>query len=229
MYHTPPAMGEQNTNNTHNDLLIGGGIPQHLKPRPLTTAFNRRNFLTTAGIAGAAVIVGAPKSQGAFFGLMDDKPVPGIPHAWVQAKGSDVTRYARFILSLNLRNITPRMVLAPHFKTRGSIHNSLPPKTYWKQMGATLKVVDGMIARMGSPLREITSAYRSPRYNRAVGGKSRSYHMQNLAVDLQFQGVSPYHAAYVAKQMRSQGAFRGGIGRYSSFVHVDTRGTNVDW
>ena len=83
------------------------------------------------------------------------------------------------------------MVLAPHFKTRGRTHNSLPPKTQWKQMAATLKVVDKMISQMGAPLREITSAYRSPRYNRAVGGKSGSYHMQNMALDLQFRGVSP--------------------------------------
>lgn len=227
--HTPPAMGEHITNNSNNDLMIGGGIPQHLKPRPLTTAFNRRKFLTTAGIATAGVVIGAPKSDAAFFGLMDDKPVPGIPHAWVQAKGSDVTRYARYVQSLNLRNITPRMVLAPHFKTRGRVHNSLPPKTYWNNMGATLKVIDAMIGRMGAPLREITSAYRSPRYNRAVGGKSRSYHMQNLALDVQFRGVSASHVAYVAKQLRSQGVFRGGVGRYSSFTHIDTRGTNVSW
>ncbi len=222
-------MGEDSNNNTSEDLMVGGGIPQHLKPRPLPTVFARRKFLTTAGIAGAGIIIGAPQSQGAFFGLMADKPVPGIPHAWVQAKGSDVMRYARYIQSLNLRNITPRMVLAPHFKTRGSTYNSLPPKVYWKKMAATLKVVDTMVTRMGAPLREITSAYRSPRYNRAVGGKSKSYHMQNLALDLQFRGVSPYHASYVAKQLRTQGHFKGGIGRYSSFIHVDTRGTNVSW
>ena len=196
-------MGEQTNKNTPEDLMIGGGIPQHLKPRPLLQAFDRRKFLASAGIAGVGVMIGAPKSQGAFFGLMADKPVPGIPHAWVQAKGSDVMRYARYIQSLNLRNITPRMVLAPHFKTRGSTHNTLPPKVYWNKMAATLKVVDTMIARMGAPLREITSAYRSPRYNRVVGGKSRSYHMQNLALDLQFRGVSSSHAAYVASQLRT--------------------------
>ena len=42
----------------------------------------------------------------------------------------------RYIQSLNLRNITPRMVLAPHFKSRGGVSNSLPPKTYWQKLGA---------------------------------------------------------------------------------------------
>ena len=96
--HTPPAMGAQNTNTTNNDLMIGGGIPQNLKPRPLTTAFNRRNFLTTAGIAGAGVLIGAPKSQGAFFGLThEDTPLTmaqaaleGV--AFALADGVDVLR-----------------------------------------------------------------------------------------------------------------------------------------
>lgn len=219
-------MPHQKVDDQTTSFLVGGGIPEYLKPR---LPHSRRKFLSTAGMATAGVIIGAPRSEGAFFGLMGNKPVPGIPHAWVQAKGSDVLRYARYIQSLNLRNITPRMVLAPHFKTRGRTQNSLPPKAYWKKMAPTLKLVDKMVIRIGAPLREITSAYRSPRYNRAVGGKSQSYHMQNMATDIQFQGISPYHVAYVAKQLRSQGHYKGGIGRYSGFVHVDTRGQNVDW
>ncbi len=221
----PQTMINETTENSNQQFLIGGGTPEYLKPR----ASSRRKFLATAGIATAGIIIGAPNSEGAFFGLMGDKPVPGIPHAWVQAKGSDVLRYARYIQNLNLRNITPRMVLAPHFKTRGRTHNTLPPKTYWKKIGPTLKVIDKMVTRIGAPLREITSAYRSPRYNRAVGGKSRSYHMQNMACDIQFRGVSPYHVAYVAKQMRRQGYYKGGVGLYSSFVHIDTRGSNATW
>jgi len=209
---------------TAETLMIGGGIPQCLKP---SVAKTRRQFLAAAAISGVGVMIGAPRVQASFFSTMSDRPVPGIPHAWVQAKGTDVLRYANFIRSLNLRNITPRMVLAPHFKTRGRTRNSLPPKSQWKGIAATLKVVDKMVVHMSAPLREITSAYRSPRYNRAVGGKSRSYHMQNIALDLQFKGVSAYHANYVAKQLRQKGYFKGGVGRYSSFVHVDTRGTNV--
>ena len=185
--------------------------------------------MVAAGLAIAGVMIGPPRAQAALFSSMSDKPVPGIPHAWVQAKGTDVLRYANYVQSLNLRNITPRMVLAPHFKTRGRTRNCLPPKEQWKKIASTLKVADKMVTRMNAPLREITSAYRSPRYNRAVGGKSRSYHMQNIALDLQFRGVSASHANYVAKKLRKEGVFKGGIGRYPSFTHIDTRGTNVSW
>ncbi len=220
-----PNIGSNGSSVSTSSFSVGGGIPECLKPG----YSSRRKFLAVAGAAAAGVVIGAPRAESSFFGLIGDKPVPGIPHAWVQAKGSDVLRYARYIQNLNLRNITPRMVLAPHFKARGHIHNCLPPKSYWENMAPTLKVIDKMVTRIGAPLREITSAYRSPRYNRAVGGKSRSYHMRNMACDIQLQGISPYHVAYVAKQLRNQGFYKGGIGRYSSFVHVDTRGMNVDW
>jgi hypothetical protein len=29
--------------------------------------------------------------------------------------------------------------------------------------------------------------------------------------------------------MRSTGLFQGGVGRYGSFTHIDTRGSNADW
>lgn len=225
----PSEYNKYTPKDTEKKFLVGGGIPESLKPGFVSSSVSRRNFLTKAGviIAGAAVV--APKSDAAFFGLIDDSPVPGIPHAWVQAKGSDVMQYARHIQKLNLRNITPRMVLAPHFKTRGRTSNSLPPKAYWNNISKTLKVIDKMTTRIGSPLREFTSVYRSPRYNRAVGGKSKSYHMQNLACDIQYKGASPYRVSHIAKQLRSQGYYKGGVGRYSSFVHVDTRGSNVSW
>ncbi len=216
---------------------IGGSyqhlIPKHLQ-KPLllssTSLSDRRKFLTIAGLTAGAVIIGAPRAGAAsIFSSRNNKPVPGIPHAWVQAKGEDVMRYARFIQSLNLRNITPRMVLAPHFKTRGHTKNTLPPKCHWNGIAATLRVADKLVVRMGAPLREITSAYRSPRYNRAVGGKSHSYHMKNIALDLQYRGVSAHHVNYVAKQLRKEGVFKGGVGRYPTFTHIDTRGTNVSW
>jgi uncharacterized protein YcbK (DUF882 family) len=89
--------------------------------------------------------------------------------------------------------------------------------------------MDLLSDEMGADVRAIISAYRCPRYNRAVGGKSRSYHMQNQALDMQFRGASPRRVADVARFLRKKGKFSGGIGRYSSFVHMDTRGFNVDW
>jgi hypothetical protein len=42
-------------------------------------------------------------------------------------------------------------------------------------------------------------------------------------------GVAPSVVAQTARTLRSRGVFRGGVGRYSTFTHIDTRGQNVDW
>ena len=189
---------------------------------------SRRKFLGTSVTAMAGVVLGVNHVEAGLFGY-SSKPVAGIPSSWVRLKGTDVYRYANFVRGLGLRNITPRMVLAPHFKKRGYTTNSLPPKSQWKNMAATLKVLDRMSSEMSRPLNCILSAYRSPNYNRAVGGKSRSLHMQNQALDIQFHGASPRHVASVARYLRKKGKFAGGIGQYNSFVHIDTRGYNADW
>ena len=124
-----------------DQFLVGGGVPECLKPGYV----NRRKVPWRSRPDCCGVIIGAPKSEAAFFGLMGDKPVPGIPHAWIQAKGSDVTRYARYIQSLNLRNITPRMVLSAAFQIQRRCPNSLPPKTYWQKLGPTLKLIDSIV------------------------------------------------------------------------------------
>lgn len=193
-------------------------------------AYGRRRFIGVVGAATAGVIITSNKADAGFFGFgYSSAPVSGIPESWVRAKGLDVYRYANFIQKLHLRNITPRMVLAPHFKTHGRVGNTLPPQKTWKKMAPTLKVIDRLASEMGAPVESILSAYRCPRYNRAVRGKSHSFHLHNQAIDVQFHGTSPWRVASVARYLRKKGKFDGGVGRYSSFVHVDTRGYNADW
>lgn len=103
--------------------------------------------------------------------------------------------------------------------------NTDPPRSLWPSLLAVVKVADEARHRLGRPLR-INSAYRSPAYNRAISGASRSIHVQGGALDL---SGSPATLHKILTQMRRDGLFRGGIGRYKTFVHVDVRGRNADW
>jgi uncharacterized protein YcbK (DUF882 family) len=72
----------------------------------------------------------------------------------------------------------------------------------------------------------ITSAYRTPTKNKAVGGQTYSQHLYGKAADIKVKGVTPKKvAAYVEKIMPKSG----GIGIYNSFVHVDVRSTKARW
>ena len=71
---------------------------------------------------------------------------------------------------------------------------------------------------------KITSGFRGPTHNRAVGGASRSRHLMGDATDVQFKGISPDDVADAAEELGFDG-----IGRYNTFTHLDSRGHKARW
>lgn len=68
----------------------------------------------------------------------------------------------------------------------------------------------------------ITSGFRSPKHNKAVGGAKNSMHLQALAADLKPLDCSPYELAQAIIRMRKQNKLApGGLGIYPSFIHFD--------
>ena len=137
--------------------------------------------------------------------------------------------YLRYLNSLRLTRVDPAQVIAAHAKSKGSTWNSLPPKAWWKRMGYTLKVVDRIAVEMNVSEVEIISAYRNPAYNaRCAGAKSGSWHQANVAADVKFP-VRASKVTAMARELRDLGLFKGGVGGYWNFTHIDARGQNVNW
>jgi len=152
----------------------------------------------------------------------------GFPPEWYKQLGPSLDQYAFFIRSLGLKNIRVRDVIEAHIKTRSGVHNTLPPQQIWGNIRPTLRVVNMLAERLGEyPI--YTSVYRSPTYNALCGSANGSYHIKNNAIDFKFPSVSSGKAVAILKEMRSADIFRGGIGSYATFTHIDTRGSNVDW
>lgn len=72
----------------------------------------------------------------------------------------------------------------------------------------------------------ITSAYRTPTRNKAVGGETYSQHQYGRAADIKVKGIAPKKVAAYAEQLLPN---KGGIGTYSTFTHVDVRSTKARW
>lgn len=64
----------------------------------------------------------------------------------------------------------------------------------------------------------ITSWYRPPAINRAVGGVANSQHLLGWAADFQIEGYDPQDVAAKLKPI-----WDGGLGDSSAFTHVDMR------
>lgn len=85
---------------------------------------------------------------------------------------------------------------------------------------ALVALLEQIRCRFDRPL-IITSGYRSPAHNRAVGGATQSRHLYGLAADIRVQGVSPDEVYAYADELGA-----GGVGRYQTFTHVDVQGSN---
>ena len=81
----------------------------------------------------------------------------------------------------------------------------------------------------------VMSGYRHAAYNRRIGGARYSQHIYDLdpstvAADLIFaRGQASEWAAYAESLLARKYGGRGGVGRYTGFVHVDNRGYPARW
>jgi hypothetical protein len=196
---------------------------------------SRRGVLGTLGLATAALAVSTSPASAFILTRKKSAEAPAgvdlnsFPAEWRQLQGALLPDYSRYLAALKLKKITPQQVLDAHAKERSGVGNNLPPKQWWNRMGYTLRVVDRIALELNSPISEILSAYRSPAYNaRCAGARTGSWHQANVAVDVKF----PIRASVVTattRNLRDRGLFKGGVGSYWNFTHIDTRGQNINW
>jgi uncharacterized protein YcbK (DUF882 family) len=112
--------------------------------------------------------------------------------------------------------------------TRRGVRNAYPPMSLWPNIVPTLRIVDDLRTELGSPI-IITSSYRSLMYNKRVGGAPFSQHREFRALDIVCSRHNPDEIFQHLLAKRRAGKFTGGLGRYATFVHIDTRGSNATW
>jgi uncharacterized protein YcbK (DUF882 family) len=82
----------------------------------------------------------------------------------------------------------------------------------------------------------VNSGFRTPSYNRKIGGAAQSFHIYTMhdgndqAADVTCTKGDPrgWHA-YLNSIRRKERGGKGGLGLYPSFVHVDIRDYQANW
>lgn len=80
-------------------------------------------------------------------------------------------------------------------------------------------------SHFGKPV-NINSAYRTPNHNKKESKETYSQHLYGTAADIVVTGVSPLKVAEYAETLMPN---TGGIGRYSTFTHIDVRREKSRW
>ena len=100
---------------------------------------------------------------------------------------------------------------------------SLTP--YMVELAEALQVIRDEIEQ---PI-TVNSAYRTPRYNKGVGGAKNSQHLLCKAADLKTELKPRELKKVIEKLIKENKIPQGGVGLYKSFVHYDIRGTKARW
>lgn len=134
-------------------------------------------------------------------------------------------------------NVTSEFFGSHELLAKGSSHfqrgskafqkNTDPPRELWDNCIPLVRVLNRLRSKLGVPV-SLLSVYRSPAYNAAIGGAKFSQHKDFKAADVVCK-APPAQVAKALRELRSAGLFKGGIGTYRTFTHVDVRGNNVDW
>jgi uncharacterized protein YcbK (DUF882 family) len=98
-----------------------------------------------------------------------------------------------------------------------------PDKYRLTRLPQLLSAFETIRAAFGDKPITILSAYRTPEYNKKIGGARFSQHIEGRALDLRPpNGISVDEFFEVIRKFAPELKI-GGIGKYPTFVHIDTR------
>ena len=100
------------------------------------------------------------------------------------------------------------------------------PAKYYANCQKLMNLLEEIRAACENRAITITSGYRTESYNKKVDGAKQSQHLYAAAADIKVSGKS---ASEVYKLCDRLVGSRGGVGKYSTFTHVDVRGHKARW
>ncbi len=127
-----------------------------------------------------------------------------------------------------LLKLSPGILNTPvseHFKVSEFACNNADYRQFVRIHPDLVKLLEKIRTKVGSAI-HLTNAHRPWPHNRAVGGEINSQHIAGLAADIYCDDISIGQLHAICDEIVGD---TGGVGRYSTFVHVDARGSAARW
>lgn len=117
-------------------------------------------------------------------------------------------------------------LISPHFTLREvACRDRMRTNPTGEELSNAIKAAEMMEAirsHLGDKAITVNSWYRTPAYNRQIGGAKNSMHMKGMAVDFTVAGLTPGQVQRRLIVAREKGLLKiGGIGSYKTFTHCD--------
>ena len=201
-------------NNTYaklfTDCLLKNGSRGELV-RQLQARLNEQGYGAgnADGIFGSNTENGVKALQSAAGITVDGKVGQNTWTALLEGKAASVPTSAHFKLS--------------EFKCKDG---TAVPTKYYANCQKLMNLLEEIRTACGNRAITVTSGYRTESYNKKVDGAKQSQHLYAAAADIKVSGKS---ASEVYKLCDRLVGSRGGVGKYSTFTHVDVRGNKARW
>jgi hypothetical protein len=144
-----------------------------------------------------------------------------------------VEHFGAFLRGHGIEHFTA-LELCPEGKAHMGVKLRAPTCDLWPNIIPTLRVVEWLREQLNNdaPPSEqrkviVNSGYRDRAYNHAIGSADTSQHVQFRALDIRVPGVTPVVVKAILESHPDAHSL--GIGLYSGFVHVDSRGVKARW
>lgn len=124
------------------------------------------------------------------------------------------------------------MHLTPHFTLREfRCHDGTEaPSRLWPSLRKLAENLEVLRAAVGGRRIHVNSGYRTPTYNKRVGGARLSTHLYGRAADIAVEGMTAAEVAdKIEELIRAGKMHNGGLGRYATFTHYDVRLKPARW
>lgn len=192
------------------DCLLKNGSRGELV-RQLQARLNEQGYKAGAadGIFGSNTEKGVKALQSAAGITVDGKVGQNTWTALLEGRGAGVPASAHFKLS--------------EFKCKDG---TVVPEKYYANCQKLMNLLEEIRTACGNRAVTVNSGYRTESYNKKVDGARQSQHLYAAAADIKVSGKS---AAEVYKLCDTLVGSRGGVGKYSTFTHVDVRGHKARW
>lgn len=121
---------------------------------------------------------------------------------------------------------------SPHFRITEFKCNdgTLVPSKYYPNVQKVMNMLEKLRSALGSDMIKINSGYRTAGYNAKVGGAKSSLHLTANAADIvAYKNGKKIAPATVYAKANTIVGNAGGVGKYSTFTHIDCRGTKSRW